>query len=147
MSEDKIGTIGRIARVISAVIRNIEPDCLPPADHAHPYRLAFPIHRVGMYVVTWWARIRRRHAGLAALLLQCKGAFHGFGGLHPRLNQQIGHECGVVGFEWVVRRVVQLHTIRDLLLPSNRAHGVKHRRELAAGFGKIGGLRDRWGQF
>ena len=58
---------------------------------------------------------------------------------------QIAHQRGVVGFERVVRRVMQLHAVCDLLFPPDRAHGIKHRGELAAGFRKIGGLRGGWG--
>jgi hypothetical protein len=50
---------------------------------------------------------------------------------------QIAHQIGIVGFEWVVGRVVQRHAVGETLAPAVRADGVKQRRKLAGGFRKL----------
>ena len=147
VAEDQIGGIGRIARIRCTVVGYIEANGLPPTDQRHAYRLAFPIHVVGVDVVARRARIRAGHTDLAALLMQRERTFDGFGGFYPRLHQQIRHQCRILRFERVVGRVVQLHPIRNLLRPTDRTHGIKHCGELAAGFGKLGRLCRRGRQF
>src|SRR6266508_507071 len=137
---NQIGGIGRIARILGAVIGNMKTDRLSPADERHPHRAALPIHAVGMQVVTRWAGLRVRPRDLPTRFLERKRAFHRFGRLDARLHVQIAHEGRILSLERVVQRAMQFDTIFLVLLPAVGTHGVEHRRKLAAGFGKCVGL-------
>src|SRR5262245_46201187 len=50
---------------------------------------------------------------------------------------QIAHQIGVVSFKWVIRRMMQLHTVRQAFAPAMGTDSVEHRRKLAGGFGKL----------
>lgn len=71
-----------------------------------------------------------------ARLCATQATLHCLSRLHACLNVQITDQLREVGFERVVGRVVQFHTVEESFTPAISVHGVENRRELTSGFGK-----------
>src|SRR5262249_12775856 len=140
ISLDQVSSISRIECILGAVIGNAKADRLSSAYERHPHRAALPIYLVGMQVIARWAGSTLRLAHLAASAPKRERALDGFGRLDARLDVQIAHQGGVVGFERIVQRAVQLDTVLLALMPSVSAHSVEHCRKLATRFSKCGSL-------
>jgi hypothetical protein len=101
---------------------------------------------VGVDVVARRAGRRTRLADFLPGPMQRQRTPYRLGSLHPRLDVQVTHQDWIRPLQRVVQRVMQPAPHSALLPPAIRAHGVKHRRELATRLAQCLRLLRRWTQ-
>lgn len=127
---NKISGSGRTPHRILGISRESKGHLNPTTSGGQVHDAILPVDVEGVQVEARRTEERLRASGLQALLLSGYRRLHGFGGLLPGLNMQVGDQLGGRGLTVPVGQAMKCIGIALTLLPTHAAYGIERLGEL-----------------